>query len=67
VLSDGKESEKVGGFSLDKKYDFEDQEIGKVLFKKRSGDNYVNYMEFWNRKGDQLLKLEGSSTIEDGS
>jgi hypothetical protein len=50
-MTDDKESEKVGGFSLEKSFDFEGKDIAKILFKKRSGDNYVNYMEFWDREG----------------
>jgi hypothetical protein len=52
VLSDDKVSEKVGGFSLDKSYSFEGKDIAYILLKKRSGDNYINYMEFWDRGGN---------------
>ena len=67
-MSDGKSSGKIGGFSPDQSFSFEGKDIGKIEMKKRRADeNQINYIMFWDKKGNELLIIEGHSDETDNA
>ena len=62
--ADGASSEKAGGFSLDKEQDFTGKEVGKIICQAISGSgDAVTRIEFFDRKGDPIVKMVGSSSL----
>ena len=61
--ADGASSEKAGGFSLDKEQDFSEKEVGKIICQAISTNDAVTRIEFFDRNGDPIVKMVGSSSL----
>jgi len=58
--SDGRSSEKAGGFNLDKVRAIKGEDIGKIEVQTLSNDGKVGRIAFYDRKKSLLLDLKGS-------
>jgi hypothetical protein len=58
--SDDTISEKFGGFSLDKSYDFSDKDVGKIDVYKMNDQTCLSRMIFYDRDNTVLVDMKGS-------
>jgi len=62
--SDGKSSEKAGGFTLEKIYGFQGKEVGKIVYQAmRDGTDACTRLEFYDRAGAIIIMMNGSSSL----
>jgi hypothetical protein len=64
-MSDGTSSEKAGGFSLDKNFDFSSHDIGKIECQVHRNEDCIGRIAFYDRDDNLVVEIKPNTGLSE--